>query len=86
MKKLDKRNSNTDDIVEFEGEQRRRLSSNSVSDRCSPLDLITNDKTKDDLLNELADIFIDSILWELEHGNEYQESGDLLPGLDKGTG
>ena len=86
MKKLDKRYINTDDIVEFEEEQRRRLSSNNVSVRCSSSDLINSDKSRDELPNELADIFVDSILWELNHGNEYQPGSDLLSGIYKRTG
>lgn len=83
MKKLDKHSKNTDNTVDFKGEQRGCLSSNNISERCSPLNIDSNNKSKDELLDELADIFVDSILWEIKNGK--QEGSDLLPGLDKGT-
>ena len=86
MKKLDKRYINTDDIVEFEEEQRRRLSSNNVSVRCSSSDLIINNTaTEDELIKYLAEILVEGFLWHCEHGGKQQTSSDLLPGFNQGT-
>ncbi len=69
MKKLDKRDKSTDDKVEFEEEQRRRLSSNNVSVRCSSSDLInSNTATQDELIKYLAEILVEGFLWHYEHG------------------
>ena len=84
MKKLHKRYKITDDIVEFEEGHRRRLCSNNVSVRCPSSDFIIS-KSKDELLNELADLFVDSILWEVEHGDQFEKGSDLLPSFNKRT-
>lgn len=85
MKKLDKRYKDTDDIVAFEEEQRRRLSSNNVSVRCSSLDLISNNKASEkELIKYLANILIEGFLWHYEHaGKQQQISCDILPGFDQ---
>ncbi len=73
MKKLHKRYKNTDDIVEFEEEQRRRLCSNNVSVRCSSSDLIINNlATEDELIKYLAEILVEGFLWQHEHGGNQQ--------------
>jgi hypothetical protein len=42
--------------------------------------------TQDELLNELADIFVESIFLEIEHGKQYKTGSDLLPGIYQRTG
>lgn len=42
--------------------------------------------TQDELLNELADIFVESILLEINHGKQNKTGGDLLPGIYQRTG
>ena len=51
----------------------------------SKIDTDTNNQLRDEMLNELADIFVESILWELHHGNQYEPGSDLLPGIYKRT-
>ena len=88
MKKLDKRFNNTDNIVDFKGEQRGRLSSNNVSVRCSPLDFLdtsSDDVTEDMILDYLARIISDIYLKEIYGNTAKKESSDLLPGFNKGT-
>ena len=67
MEVLDKRNINSYGVVSKK-EQQMRLSSNSVDMCCSFLDIDNNEPSRDYLLNELADIFVDSILWEINNG------------------
>jgi hypothetical protein len=45
-----------------------------------------NEPSRDYLLNELADIFVDSILWELHHGKQDESGSDILSGIYKRTG
>jgi len=87
MEKLDKRYKDTDNTVEFKEEQRRRLSSNNVSDRCSSLDLgISPDSTEEELIGILADILVEAFIWQHQHGKEHTTKGsDLLPGINKRT-
>ena len=49
------------------------------------MDIDNNEQSRDYLLNELADIFVDSILWELNYGKQYESGGDILPGIYKRT-
>lgn len=82
---LDKPNINLNKVVSKE-EQQMRLSSNSVDMCCSSLDIDNNKQSRDYLLNELADIFVDSILCEIYNGKQYESGSDLLPGVHKRTG
>lgn len=52
----------------------------------SKMNINTNNQSRDEILNELADIFVESILWELHHGNQYEPGSNLLPGIYKRTG
>ena len=65
MEKLDKRNKTTDINVDFKEEQRGRLSSNNVSERCSSLDFLdtsSDNATEDMVLDYLAHIIADIYL------------------------
>jgi hypothetical protein len=52
----------------------------------SKMDTDNNEQSRDYLLNELADILVDSILWEINNGKQYEPGGDILPGIYKRTG
>lgn len=81
---LDKPHINLNKVVSKE-EQQMRLSSNNVDMCCSSLDIDNNEQSKDYVLNELADIFVDSILWEINNGKQIDSSSDLLQGIYKRT-
>jgi hypothetical protein len=66
-------------------EQQMRLSGHNVDMCCSSLD-IDNNEQSEDVLNELADIFVESILWEINNGTQNDSGSDLLPGVHKRTG
>ena len=88
MKELDKRFANTDNKVDFKGEQRGRLSSNNVSVRCSPLDFLdtsSDDVTDDMMLDYLARIISEIYLQEAHGIGTKKEGSDLLPGVNQGT-
>lgn len=84
IKTLDKSYTNNRTVVSKE-EQHTDLSSNNVGMCCSSLDITSNhEKSIEELVDELADIFVESILWELEHGAE-EEGSPLLPSIDQRT-
>ncbi len=85
MEMLDKPNINFNKVVSEE-EQQIRLSSHNVDMCCSSLEITNNEHSRDDMLNELADIFVESILWELNHGKQDESGSDLLSGIHKRTG
>lgn len=63
------------------------LCCNNVGLGCSSLDITTNhiEKTKQQLLEELSDIFILSLAYELEYERN-QTSSNILPSIHKRTG
>ena len=75
-------------MIEPKEGQRRRLCSNSVSNRCPSLgfypnsELVTDEMLVDYLANILADIFIAQKTYECTNK---QTSGDLLPRINKRT-
>lgn len=79
---LHKSNSNKIEVVSKE-EQHIDLCSNNVGMCCSSLDITTNEKSTDELLDELAGIFVESILWELEHGEQPEKGSNLLQGINE---
>ncbi len=88
MKRLDKRYKRTEEYVDPKGEQRGRLSSNTVSVRCSPLDFLdtsADNVTEDMILDYLARIISDIYLRETYGNISHKKSGDLLPGINKGA-
>lgn len=82
---LHKLNTNKIKVVSNE-EQPTNLCSNNVGMGCSSLE-VTNEnkeKSRQELLEELADIFILSLKYELE--NERNKTGShLLPSINKRT-
>lgn len=82
---LGKRETTTINIVEPKEGERTLLPSDESGQRSPSLD-IDNKPSKEQLLNELADIFVESILWEINHGNESEKGSDLLPGVNQRTG
>jgi len=70
MKKLHE-SKNTIEINVEPNEGIGKLSCSNESGIPIPsLDLTNKEKSTDELLDGLADIFVESILWELEHGNK----------------
>ena len=89
MNKLHKRFNNTDNNVDFKGEQRGRLCSNNVSVRCSPLDFLdtsSDDITDGMILDYLASIISNIILKETYGNTSDKKGGDLLPGINQRAG
>ena len=84
IKSLHSFHSNNLKVVSKE-EQPKNLCSNNVGMGCSSLDVTSNkEKSTDELIDELATIFVESILWELEHG-KHEKSSAILPSINKGT-
>lgn len=80
---LRKRKTSITQVESKEG-QRNLLRSSRSDTRCPSLDFNPNSElvTEDMALEYLAEILVDIYLAEIEHE---QKSGDLLPGIDKGT-
>lgn len=72
-------------IVVSREEQPTNLCSNNVGMGCSSLDITSNEeKSIEELIDELADIFVESILLELEHG-KHEKGSDILPCINQRT-
>lgn len=66
---LHKHRNTANAIVEFEEEQRRRLCSNGVGNRCSSLNLAQELSQEEmDLLEVLAEIISDALIWQNKNG------------------
>jgi hypothetical protein len=87
VRKLHKRKNTT--VISFEPKEGERtlLCSNESGMRSPSLDLgITPDSTQEELIGILADILVEGFLWQHEYGKQHtKESGDLLPGINKGA-
>ena len=81
---LDKFDTDKNMVVSKE-EQHTNLSSNNVGLCCSSLDITDKEGATDVLLDELAGIFVESILWELDYGKQPEKGSHLLQGINKGA-
>lgn len=88
IKMLHKRNRTIDVKVELKEGERGRLCSNNVNGRSPSLSFNSNSPlvTEDMAIDYLAGLIVEAYLCEKYHGHiKKQESGDILPGFNKGT-